>query len=124
MLPQGGDLKPMRGKTLPLFTDPQVAANDLLKQAVQKMRTFIKGMDEGPYVLLYPNCSEVVHVPGTERPFKLAEYKKGIGKAYCRISLYICLERHFRQGLWSCLSLLNVLSTFYIMFFFSFLLSL
>ncbi|XP_051788430.1 G2/M phase-specific E3 ubiquitin-protein ligase-like [Erpetoichthys calabaricus] len=26
-------------------------------------------MDEGPYILLYPDCSEVVNVPGTERPF-------------------------------------------------------
>ncbi|TMS07378.1 hypothetical protein E3U43_011471, partial [Larimichthys crocea] len=58
MVPHGTDLKPLRGKTLPLFTDPEVAAPDLLKQAVQKMTTFNKDMDEGPYVLLYPDCSE------------------------------------------------------------------
>lgn len=45
----GTDLKPLRGKTLPLFTDPEVAAPDLLKQAVQKIRTFNKDMHEGPY---------------------------------------------------------------------------
>lgn len=90
MLPHGGDLKPVRGKTLPLFTDPEVAANDLLKQAVQKMRTFNKDMVEGPYLLLYPDCSEVVNVPGTERPFILAEYKREIGKAYCRILWMLC----------------------------------
>ncbi|KAL6457452.1 hypothetical protein MHYP_G00344150 [Metynnis hypsauchen] len=61
------------------------------------MRVFYKDMDEGPYVLLYPDCSEVVHVPGTERPFTLAEYKKEIGKTYCRISLFICIEKHFRE---------------------------
>ncbi|XP_077089990.1 G2/M phase-specific E3 ubiquitin-protein ligase-like [Siphateles boraxobius] len=92
----GTDLKPLRGKTLPLFTDPEVAAPDLLKQAVKKMRTFNKDMHEGPYVLLYPDCSEVVHVPGSERPFKLAEYKKEIGKTYSRITFFICLEKHFK----------------------------
>ncbi|XP_028650961.1 uncharacterized protein LOC114646789 [Erpetoichthys calabaricus] len=97
MVPNGSDLKPVRGKTLPLFTDPLVAAPDLLKLAVQKMRTFNKDMDEGPYILLYPDCSEVVNVPGTERPFVLAEYKKEIGKAYCRISFFICLEKDFRR---------------------------
>ncbi|XDV52365.1 hypothetical protein PO909_021099 [Leuciscus waleckii] len=93
----GTDLKPLRGKTLPLFTDPEVAAPDLLKQAVQKMRTFNKDMHEGPYVLLYPDCSEVVLVPGSERSFKLAEYKKEIGKAYSRITFFICLEKHYKR---------------------------
>ena len=91
----GTELKPLRGKTLPLFVDPEVAAPDLLKEAVQKMRTFNKDM---PYVLLYPDCSEVVHVPGSERPFKLAEYKKELGKAYSRITFYICLETLFKGG--------------------------
>ena len=99
-MPHGCDLKPVRGRTLPLFTDPEIAAPDLLKLAVQKMTVFHKDVDEGPYVLLYPDCSEVVHVPGTERPFTLAEYKKEIGKTYCRISLFICLEKHFKEGLW------------------------
>ncbi|XP_045079743.1 G2/M phase-specific E3 ubiquitin-protein ligase-like isoform X2 [Coregonus clupeaformis] len=97
MVPSGTDLKPLRGKTLPLFTDPEVAAPDLLKQAVQKMTTFNKDMHEGPYVLLYRDCSEVVHVPGSERPFKLAEYKKEIGKAYSRITFFICLEKHYKR---------------------------
>ncbi|KAK6321938.1 hypothetical protein J4Q44_G00067300 [Coregonus suidteri] len=97
MVPSGTDLKPLRGKTLQLFTDPEVAAPDLLKQAVQKMTTFNKDMHEGPYVLLYPDCSEVVHVPGSERPFKLAEYKKEIGKAYSRITFFICLEKHYKR---------------------------
>ncbi|XP_059415408.1 uncharacterized protein LOC132151318 isoform X2 [Carassius carassius] len=93
----GTDLKPLRGKTLQLFTDLEVAAPELLKQAVQKMRIFNKDMHEGPYVRLYPDCSEVVHVPGSERPFKLAEYKKEIGKAYSRITFFICLEKYYKR---------------------------
>nr|XP_021322013.1 uncharacterized protein LOC103908824 isoform X3 [Danio rerio] len=97
MVPHGSDLKPLRGKTLPLFTDPDVAAPDLLKHAVEKIRTFNKDMPEGPYVLLYPDCSEVDYVPGSDRPFKLSEYKKEIGKAYARITFFICLEKHYKR---------------------------
>ncbi|XP_076850598.1 G2/M phase-specific E3 ubiquitin-protein ligase-like [Brachyhypopomus gauderio] len=97
MVPHGCDLKPVRGKTLPLLTDPEIEARDLLKQAVQKMRVFYKDMEEGPYVLLYPDCSEVVYVPGTERSFTLAGYKKEIGKTYCKITLFVCLQKHFGE---------------------------
>nr|XP_009305172.1 piggyBac transposable element-derived protein 4-like isoform X2 [Danio rerio]XP_021331739.1 piggyBac transposable element-derived protein 4-like isoform X2 [Danio rerio] len=97
MVPHGTDLKPLRGKTLLLFTDPDVAAPDLLKQAVEKIGTFIMDMPEGPYVLLYHDCSEVVYVPGSERPFKLSEYKKEVGKPYARITFFICLEKHYKR---------------------------
>ena len=76
MLRNGVDLKPVRGKTLPLWTMPEVAAADLLKQAVQKLKAFNKDVDDGPYRLLFPDGSEVVVVPGTEKPFILEEYKK------------------------------------------------
>lgn len=101
MVPNGGDetaLKPLRGKTLPLLVDPEVSASNILKQSVQKMRQFNKDIEEGPYVLLYPDCSEVIHVPGSEKPFKLAEYKKELGKPYSGITFYICLETHFKGG--------------------------
>lgn len=94
----GTDLRPLRGKTLPLLVDREVAAHDVLKQAVQKMRTLNKDMQEGPYVLSYPDCSEVVHVPGSERPFTLAEYKKELGRPYSRITFFICLESLFKGG--------------------------
>nr|XP_024659365.1 G2/M phase-specific E3 ubiquitin-protein ligase-like [Maylandia zebra] len=97
MVSQQTDLKPLRGKTLPLFITPEITAPDLLKQAVEKMRTFNKDLVEGPYVLLYPDCTEVINVPGTERPFRLADYKEEIGKNYNRISLFICPESHFKR---------------------------
>ena len=100
MLRNGVDFKPVRGKTLPLWTMPEVAAADLLKQAVQKLKAFNKDVDDGPYRLLFPDGSEVVVVPGTEKPFILEEYKKEIGKAYCRITLFICPDEHFQEGLW------------------------
>ncbi|XP_030580358.1 uncharacterized protein LOC115776738 isoform X2 [Archocentrus centrarchus] len=96
MVPSGTDLKPLRGKTVPLFVDPEVGAPEVLQQAVKKMRTFNKDIEEGQYILLYPDCSEVVHVPGSERPFKLADYKKELGRPYSRITFFICLETHFK----------------------------
>ncbi|KAK0140646.1 G2/M phase-specific E3 ubiquitin-protein ligase [Merluccius polli] len=93
----GVNLKPVRGKTLPLSTMPEVAAADLLKQAVQKLKTFNKDMDDGPYHLLFPDGSEVVFVPGTEKPFLLSEYKKEIGKPYARITLFVCPYEHFKE---------------------------
>lgn len=101
MVPHGLDettLKPLRGKTLPLLVDPEVLASEILKQAVHKMRQFNKDMQEGPYVLLYPDCSEVIHVPGSEKPFKLADYKKELGKPFSSITFNICLEGHFKGG--------------------------
>ncbi|XP_029685404.1 uncharacterized protein [Takifugu rubripes] len=89
-------LKPLRGRSLPLFVDPDIEAPDILKKAVQKMRTFNQDTPEGTYDLLYPDCSEVMHVPGSERPFKLAEYNKEFGRPYCRITFFICLEQHFK----------------------------
>ncbi|XP_063336843.1 uncharacterized protein LOC134632147 [Pelmatolapia mariae] len=99
MVSQQTDLKPVRGKTLPLSISPEITAPDLLKQAVEKMRAFNKDLVEGPYVLLYPDCTEVINVPGSERPFRLADYKEEIGKNYNRISLFICPESHFKQAL-------------------------
>ncbi|XP_061698882.1 MAX dimerization protein MGA a isoform X10 [Syngnathoides biaculeatus] len=92
------ELKPARGRTRPVFVDPDVTAPDLRKQAVRKMRTFYKDLGEGPYALLYPDRSEVVHVPGTRSPFSLSAYKKELGKAYARITFFICPEGHFRGG--------------------------
>lgn len=100
MVPHGTSLKPFRGKTLPLSLHADVEAPDLLKQAVQKIRTFHKEMVDGPYILLYPDGSEVVDVPGPDRPFKMSEYKRRVGKPYSRITFFICLEAHFRGGLW------------------------
>lgn len=100
MVPHGINLKPFRGKTLLLSLRTDVEAPDLLKQAVQKMRTFNKEMVDEPYILLYPDGSEVVGMPGSDRPFKLAEFKRRVGKPYNKITFFICLEADFRQGLW------------------------
>ncbi|RXN35813.1 G2 M phase-specific E3 ubiquitin- ligase-like protein [Labeo rohita] len=47
-------------------------------------------MEDGEYVLLYPDGSQIKNIPGTDTPFTIGEYKEAIGKAYQRITLYIC----------------------------------
>ncbi|XP_067303507.1 G2/M phase-specific E3 ubiquitin-protein ligase-like [Pseudorasbora parva] len=92
---QSGHLKPQRGKTLPLFTDPQITSKDLLIMAEKKLKDFNKDMEDGPYILMYPDGSEVFNVPGTQKPFTLKEYKSEIGKPYARINMFICRKKDF-----------------------------
>ena len=88
-------LKPLRGSALPLIVPPGSDLKELQKAAEQKMKDFNKNLPCGPYILLYPDCSEVKNVPGTETPFSLQRYKEAVGKAYQRITLYLCTVKDF-----------------------------
>lgn len=95
--PTGG-LRPQRGRTLPISVDLKSSAKQILAVAEKKMKDFNKDLLEGPYVLLYPDGTEVVTIPGTQRPFSLDEYKEEIGKPYARINLFIFLKEDFEGG--------------------------
>lgn len=95
---KGGGIKPQRGRTLSLLTHPDVTAPYLLDQALKKMRDFDQNLDDGPFILLYPDGSEVVNIPGTQIPFVLKKYKEEIGKSYQRITIYICPKKDFDEG--------------------------
>ncbi|KAI9527801.1 hypothetical protein NQZ68_027894, partial [Dissostichus eleginoides] len=56
-------MKPVRGKTLPLILDPDTDATGLHRLAVKKMTDFNSDLDEGPYVLIYPDTSEIMTKP-------------------------------------------------------------
>lgn len=99
---KGGGVKPLRGKTLRLSTHPDITAPDLLDQAVKKMKDFNKDLDDGPFVLLYPDGSEVINVPGTQIPFMLNKYKEEIGKTYQRINIFICSKKDLEEGKLCC----------------------
>ncbi|KAJ8353434.1 hypothetical protein SKAU_G00210010 [Synaphobranchus kaupii] len=94
---QNGSLKPLRGKTLSLALDPQTTADDLLALAVKKMTDFSKDLQEGPYILLYPDGSEIIYIPGTQKPFLLKDYKVEMGKPYARLSFFICSKKDFEE---------------------------
>lgn len=99
-------LKPQRGKTISLATNPDVSATPLLSLAVKKMKDFNKDIEDEPFLLLYPDGTEVINIPGTQTPFTLADYKAEIGKPYQRISLFLCLKRDFEEGKLRCLCVL------------------
>ncbi len=83
-------LKTMSGKNLPLHVDPQWSSEQLLEAAVKKLKDFNQDMEDGEYVLLYPDSSQIKNIPGTDTPFTIGQCKEAIGKAYQRITLYIC----------------------------------
>ncbi|KAK1887932.1 G2/M phase-specific E3 ubiquitin-protein ligase [Dissostichus eleginoides] len=90
-----GVLKTVRGTVLPLLMRPESDADELQRAAEQKMKTFDRNLHGGPYVLLYPDGTKITNIPGTEVPFTLNEYKESVGKAYQRITLYICTAEDF-----------------------------
>ncbi|KAF6715033.1 G2/M phase-specific E3 ubiquitin-protein ligase [Oryzias melastigma] len=88
-------LKPVRGSCLPLVVEPGLNAKQLQEAAERKIRDFDKNSHCGPYLLLYPDGSEVKNIPGTQTSFILQLYKEAIGKAYQRITLYLCTVEDF-----------------------------
>lgn len=90
-----GGLKPQRGKTVSIQTNPGITAKALLHQAVKKMKDFYKDIRDGAFVLLYPDGTEVINIPGTQRPFTLEAYKTEVGKPYQRITVFVCLKSDF-----------------------------
>ena len=87
---QGLSLKRCRGKTLPVKVTSTANAESILEKGVKKHSNHDKSVYECiQYVLLYPDCSEVVNLPGTDESFMLEKYRKDVGKAYNRITLFI-----------------------------------
>ncbi|KAJ8289477.1 hypothetical protein GJAV_G00001740 [Gymnothorax javanicus] len=94
---QNGSLKVVRGRTLSLNVQPNIDALGLRLLAVKKMTDFNSDFQKGPYVLMYRDKTEVVTIPGTSNPFTLSEYRTEIGKAYSRITFFICLQADYKQ---------------------------
>ncbi|KAK7883961.1 hypothetical protein WMY93_027084 [Mugilogobius chulae] len=76
MAVKDSELKPVRGSPLPLTVSPEIGAEDLKAAAEQKICTFNKKAPPGPYILLFPDGTEVKYVPGTETAFQLRLFKE------------------------------------------------
>ncbi|KAK1902774.1 G2/M phase-specific E3 ubiquitin-protein ligase [Dissostichus eleginoides] len=72
-----GVLKTVRGTVLPLLMRPESDADELQRAAEQKMKTFDRN-----YMAVPTYCSTLT-------------YKEAVGKAYQRITLYICTAEDF-----------------------------
>lgn len=94
----GDSLKPVRGKSLPLDIQPDWSSEQLLAAAVKKQMDFNQDMQDVVHVLLYPDGRQVIKIPGTDDPFTVRKYKEAIGKAYQKITLYICTAEDFETS--------------------------
>ena len=88
-----GQLKAIRGSSLPLKVFPSIGAEELLRKGAEKMVKFNSDLSlygASSFTLLYPDRTEVKCLPGGTEPFTLQRYKEELGKAYGRITLYLC----------------------------------
>ena len=89
-LEKSGNLKRCRGKTLPVKVKCTAKAESILEKSVKKHANHDKKIHEGlEYVLLYPDQSKVMYLPGTTEEFVLEKYRDDIGKSYQRVTLFI-----------------------------------
>ena len=95
------DLKFVRGSSLPLTVSPSINADELLKKASKKIVKFNSDLSCGPFgfTLLYPDQTKVSCLPGSQEPFTLEKYKKDIGKAYTRLTFYVCKTQDYLEFL-------------------------
>ena len=92
-----GKLKVVRGATLPLKVYPFFSSEQLLKKGVEKMTKFNQDLMSARkgFTLVYPDQTEVKFLPGSTEEFTLQRYKEELGKAYGRITLYLCTTSDF-----------------------------
>ncbi len=83
-------LRRVRGKTVTLHVEPQWSSEQLTAAATTKLKDFSPDVEDGEYVLLYPDGSQIENIPGTDSAFTVECYKKATGKSYQRITVYIC----------------------------------
>ena len=91
------NLKPVRGKKLPLKVKTSINYDYLKKRAIEKHshhdQSFC-GLEE--YVLLYPDGKEALFLPRiTTTRFQLDSYKEELGKPHSQIVLYLCSSSEF-----------------------------
>ncbi|CAB4014342.1 G2 M phase-specific E3 ubiquitin- ligase [Paramuricea clavata] len=97
-----GVFKIRRNKTHILKVKTDIEKEELIEKAIIKHGNFDQSFDRvSPYVLLYPDFSEVNFVPGTEEIFSLVKYKEAISKDYKKLTFYLCLRDEYQYNQFS-----------------------
>ena len=91
-----GDLKPVRGKRIPV----QVKSNCTSIELVIEYKRKHAANDQEfcaveTYYLLHPDMQEVIYIPDSTNEFVLERYKKYLGKPYSQLLFYLCIEGDF-----------------------------
>lgn len=72
---------------------------ELIEKAIVKHGNFDQSFDcLSPYVLFYPDFSEVYIVPGTKETLSLMKYKEAISKDYKKPTFYLCFLDEFQYN--------------------------
>jgi len=69
------------------------------KNTIAKHSSFDQNFDGSiSCVLLFPDFSKVIFVPGTKEQFVLSSYKKAIGKDYKRLTFLLIPTEEIKDG--------------------------
>jgi len=94
-----GRLRKMRASTVMLTVEQSASVADILPKAVFKLAALDQDMAaDDHYVLLFPDGQWVIHVPGSSDDFTLAGYKAFTGRAYTKLSLFVCRKEDYDAG--------------------------
>ena len=94
-----GVCKARHGKTHFVTVKSSGDKEEITWKAVEKHSSFDQAFDGTiPYVLLFPDFSQVNFVPGTKEAFLLSSYKKAVGKDYKRLMFYLIPFEEFQES--------------------------
>ena len=83
-----GQLRKVKGRTIPVQLQPSCDARTLLSTSVEKhANRYLE------YVILYPDMSSVCFSPGNLNPFSLEAYKNDLLKPYSKLYFWLCEKK-------------------------------
>lgn len=86
-----GEVKPLRGKSLPLKIKNNSDYDSVLQSALKKRMAYDRSFNNSmQWILVYQDGRLARTLPGLEEMFTLQKYKEDCGKTYARITLYLC----------------------------------
>ena len=87
-LVENGQLKPMRGKSIPMKVMKCSKREELMTKAIKKHQAH-NNIGYGPFDLLYPNLTRVKNLLEKEEELVLEKYKLEAGKPYNRLNFFL-----------------------------------
>ena len=99
MVPDSGQLRRVRGKSLTVNVPKNATASMLLEAGAAKHKAHSNDIikQEYNYVLLYEDCTEVKTLKESSEAFVLHKYKNECGKPYHRLNFFLCEALEFTQ---------------------------
>jgi hypothetical protein len=88
--------KKCSGRMLPVKVPVTADRKTILERSVCKHANHFKDDHENlEYTLIYPDNSEIVHLPGTTEQFLLNKYREDVGRNYNRITIFIATKTDY-----------------------------